>query len=146
MPPASGPGPCTAASATEPASRWRSSTTTRRASRTGSCSALRLSARERRPERLHAFGAGYLELLDRHAELIAAASPPGRDGQGPHGTYAMHLRILLAELDAGLDPDFTAQALLASLSPGHFVHLRRGLGWSNERVLEGWCRLVDALG
>ena len=96
-------------------------------------------------ERLHAFGEGYLRLLDRHAELIAAASPAGRDGQGPHGTYAMHLMILLREHVPQADAEFTAQTLLASLAPGHYVHLRRGLGWSSERLLAGWCRLVDAL-
>ena len=96
-------------------------------------------------ERLHAFGAAYLALLDRHAELIAAGTPPGRDAQGPHGSYATHLGILLRQLGPTVDPEFAAQALLACLAPGHYVHLRRDLGWSSERMLEGWCRLVDAL-
>ena len=96
-------------------------------------------------DRLHAFGAGYLELLDRHAELIAAAAPPGRDAQGPYGSYAVHLVILLRDVAPHVDAEFTAQTLLASLAPGHYVHLRRDLGWSSERMLEGWCRLVDAL-
>src|SRR3954470_5256691 len=32
-------------------------------------------------ERLQAFGAGYIELLERHAALMVAASPRGRDGE-----------------------------------------------------------------
>src|SRR3954468_25054169 len=36
------------------------------------------------PERLRAFGAGYLNLLERHADLLVAALPAGRDGSGPH--------------------------------------------------------------
>ena len=96
-------------------------------------------------DRLHAFGVGYLELLGRHAELVAAAAPPGRDAQGPYGTYAVHLIVLLREGAPGVDAEFTAQALLASLAPGHYVHLRRDLGWPHERIVEGWCRLVDVL-
>ena len=33
-------------------------------------------------ERLRAFGEGYLDLLERHASLLAVAVPPGRD-DGP---------------------------------------------------------------
>jgi AcrR family transcriptional regulator len=96
-------------------------------------------------DRLHAFGAGYLELLDRHADLIAAAVPHGRDGQGPHAAYATHLTILVRELAPAVDAPFTAQSLLAALGPGHYTYLRRGLGWSSERLLDGWKRLVEAL-
>src|SRR4051795_13375634 len=38
-------------------------------------------------ERLHAFGASYLELLERHAPLLLAAAPSGREGPGPLTMY-----------------------------------------------------------
>ena len=48
-------------------------------------------------ERLHAFGEGYLDLLERHADLLVAAGATERDGRGPYALYATHLAILLAE-------------------------------------------------
>jgi AcrR family transcriptional regulator len=96
-------------------------------------------------DRLHAFGAGYLALLERHADVLAVAEPSRQGGQGPHQAYAAHLSILLRELAPQVDPEFTSQALLAMLAPGHYVHVTRNLGWTPERVLEGWCRLIDAL-
>ena len=97
-------------------------------------------------ERLRAFGAGYLDLLERHGDLLLAAAPPGRDGDGPLALYATHLAILLREAAPHVDPDFTARALLATLSPAHHLHARRALGWPLERLREGWRGLVDALG
>lgn len=96
-------------------------------------------------ERLRAFGGAYLDLLERHAELLTAATPPGRDGEGPHAFYATHLAILLREAAPRLDADFTAQALLATLAPGLHVRARRGMGWPLDRLRRGWDDLVDAI-
>ena len=46
-------------------------------------------------ERLRAFGDGYIELLERHSELVVAAGPTARDGRGPYTLYATHLALLL---------------------------------------------------
>src|SRR3954453_16401453 len=48
-------------------------------------------------ERLEAFRAGYIELLERHAALMAAAGPGGKQGVGPHSFFATHVAILLRE-------------------------------------------------
>lgn len=96
-------------------------------------------------ERLRAFGVGYLDLLERHADVLAVAAPPGRDGAGPHQLYSTHLAILLREAAPRLDAEFTAQALLATLAPGRYLHARRELGWPIERLRDGWRGLVDAL-
>ena len=96
-------------------------------------------------ERLRAFGDGYLELLERHAELLVAAVPPEREGAGPHQLYATHLAILLREAAPQLDAELTAEALLATLAPAHHLRLRHGLGWELERLRAGWAALVDAL-
>jgi len=96
-------------------------------------------------ERLRAFGDGYIELLERHAELLVAAAPPGRDGEGPLQFYATHLAILLREAAPEVDAEFTARALLATLGPGQHLYARRALGWSPERLRRGWYALVGAL-
>jgi AcrR family transcriptional regulator len=96
-------------------------------------------------ERLRAFGVGYIDLLERHAELMVAASPSAKDGVGPHSLYATHLAILLRQAAPDIDPVFTAEALLATLAPWHHVRLRAGHGWPLERLYVGWNGLVDAL-
>jgi AcrR family transcriptional regulator len=96
-------------------------------------------------ERLRAFGDGYLELMETHADLLVAASGSDLDGRGPLSLYATHLGILLREAAPHLDPAFTAWSLLATLSPGAFVMQRRGLGWPIERLRFGWYGVVDAL-
>jgi AcrR family transcriptional regulator len=97
-------------------------------------------------ERLRAFGPGYLDLVERHVELLVVAEPPGRivDG-GPYALYATHLTLLLRDAAPQIDAEFAAQALLAMLRPAQHLYTRRGLGWSLDRVRSGWCDLVDAL-
>jgi AcrR family transcriptional regulator len=96
-------------------------------------------------ERLRAFGAGYIGLLERHADILAAAVAPHRGPTGPEQLYGAHLAILLREAAPHLDPEFTARALLATLHPSHHLHARRALGWPLERLCAGWEALVDAL-
>jgi len=96
-------------------------------------------------ERLRAFADGYLRLLERHADLLMVAEPPGRVVDGPYPLYATHLAVLLREAAPHVDAEFTAQALLAMLRPAQHLYWRRGLAWSRERVLAGWCGLVDSL-
>ncbi len=96
-------------------------------------------------QRLRAFGAGYLDLLERHAALMVAAAPSGKESEGPTSLYTTHLALLLRDAAPALDAQFTAEALLAMLSPAHHVKVRLGLGWPLERLREGWYGLVDAL-
>jgi AcrR family transcriptional regulator len=96
-------------------------------------------------ERLRAFGDGYLDLVERHVDLLAAAVPSGRGGEGPVQFYATHLAILLRDAAPHLDAEFTARALLAALAPGEHLFHRRALGWDVERLRAGWRGLVDAL-
>ena len=96
-------------------------------------------------ERLHAFGDGYLDLVERHADILAAALPLVRGPAGPDQMYATHLAILLREAAPHLDPQFTAWTLLAALHPVQHLHRRRRLEWPLERLRDGWHALVDAL-
>ena len=93
-------------------------------------------------ERLQAFGAGYIELLERHAALMVAASPRRQGRRALHALYATHLKILLREAAPLLDPEFTAEALLATLAPAHHLRVRRA-GWSLAAVARRVVRVVD---
>ena len=96
-------------------------------------------------ERLHAFGTGYLELLERHADLLVAAGASEFDGRGPYQLYATHVAILLREAAPQLDPETAARSLMATLAPGEFLFVRLRLGWTLERVVDSWCEFVSAL-
>jgi AcrR family transcriptional regulator len=96
-------------------------------------------------ERLQAFGASYLDLLERHADLMLVAGASERDGRGPYQLYATHLTILLREAAPQLDAELAARSLMATLAPGEFVIVRRGLGWPLERLVENWRSVVSAL-
>ena len=96
-------------------------------------------------ERLRAFGERYFELLEQHADLLMVAVPPRRGPDGPSVFYATHLAILLREGAPQLDAEFTARALLAMLGPGEYLHARRRLDWSRERLAAGWRGVIDAM-
>jgi len=95
--------------------------------------------------RLHAFGDGYLDLLERHADILAVAVPTTRAPSGPEQLYATHLVILLREAAPHLDGEYTARALLAVLHPAHHLYARRALDWPLDRLRAGWHGVVDAL-
>ena len=96
-------------------------------------------------ERLHAFGDGYLDLLERHADILAAAVPSTRGPQAPEQLVATHLAILLREAAPHLDPEYTARAMIAMLHPAHHLYARHALEWPLERLRAGWHAMVDAL-
>ncbi|MDO8209896.1 TetR/AcrR family transcriptional regulator [Conexibacter sp. CPCC 206217] len=93
-------------------------------------------------ERLHAWGRGQLQLLEGHAVWLAAAGKgPGMGG--PDGFYRMHLGILLREAAPQIDVEYAVLSLMAALDARLYLHLREDLGWSLERVQDGWCAQVD---
>jgi AcrR family transcriptional regulator len=94
-------------------------------------------------ERLQAFGAGFIELLEGHAALMAAASPAGRGGERVHAFFGTHLKLLLQEAAPELNADFTAEALLATLAPAHHLRLRER--YSLAQMVQEWCALVQSV-
>jgi AcrR family transcriptional regulator len=94
-------------------------------------------------ERLRAFGLAFLDFLELQADVIAAATPPGREGAGPYELYVTHLVILLGEAAPHRDAQYTARALMSVLNPYQHLRARRGLGWPLERLKDGWVALVD---
>lgn len=96
-------------------------------------------------ERLRAFGLAYLDHLEQQADVIAVASPAGTEGAGPSQLYVTHVAMLVREAAPGADAQYVARVLLGALTPGAHLHARRTLGWSLDRLRDGWSSLVAAL-
>jgi AcrR family transcriptional regulator len=96
-------------------------------------------------ERLIAFGDAYLDLLERHGDLIAAAQAAGAPRSAADAFYVTHLLVLLREAAPELDAEYTAWALYSALSPALHQELRRVRGWELQRLRDGWRGLVAAI-
>jgi len=96
-------------------------------------------------ERLHAFGAAYYDVLDRHHEILFEAERAARYASGPYAAYRTHLLVLLREAKADCDPEVAADALLAALAASLFAHLRQEREVDLDRVKAVWCRMVDGV-
>lgn len=99
-------------------------------------------------DRLIAFGSGLVELIADHGDLIIAAQEGKRNARfaGPvYATYRAHVRMLLSELDAGLDVDYFADVLLAALDAELFEYCTGHIGIDRARVSDGFARLVRAI-
>ncbi len=97
-------------------------------------------------ERLIAFGCARVDLLDAHAELIAAAELAGAHlDSEPYAASRLHVSLLLRELDPGCEADLLADQLLAALSAGLFLYERDARGLSAERIKAAWRALVEGL-
>jgi AcrR family transcriptional regulator len=99
-------------------------------------------------ERLHAFGAGLLQLLDTHARFIREGEGL-RSGRYAHPVYAFyrtHVALLLEEL-LGEDPraDYLIDSLLAPLGAEPFLYQREVRGMTLDEMSDGWCALADAV-
>ena len=97
-------------------------------------------------ERLKAFGAGYLELLETHAALMVAAAPGGKEAEGPTSLYTTHLAILLREA-APLRRSAVHRGGAAGDASPRRTTCACATGWAGrvERLREGWDALVDAI-
>jgi AcrR family transcriptional regulator len=97
-------------------------------------------------ERLIAYGDARLDLIDAHAELLAAAEVAGAHlDSPPYAASRLHVTLLLREIDPECDGELLADTLLAGMSAGLFVYLRDARGFDLERIKEGWRRQVDGL-
>lgn len=98
--------------------------------------------------RIRAFLHTYIVRLESEAELFAVAearAPTARYASGAYWTTRVHLVGLLTESDAGSDPAYLADALLAIAGAGLFLHQRRELGYSADRLKAGIDQLLTAL-
>src|SRR3954465_4206906 len=82
-------------------------------------------------ERLAAFYAAMVALLERHAHLVLGTEVGhSRFTTGAYGFWRAHVRALAAGTS---DPDVLADVLLAPLAPELFLH-QTGRGISPERI------------
>jgi AcrR family transcriptional regulator len=97
-------------------------------------------------ERLIAFGRRMLEHYAENGELIAMGEEgDARYRSGPFASYRTHLMVLVREADPGIDAEYLADVLLATLSARHLRYLRRQREMSEERIAAGWDDLVRRL-
>jgi AcrR family transcriptional regulator len=95
-------------------------------------------------ERLHAFGDGYLRLLEEHGDLmlLGTLSKSAARAAPPAAFHRTHLTLLLGEAAPDADAELGAELLLSALSPVTYAFLREQ-GFSVSRLREGWRMLVD---
>ena len=84
-----------------------------------------------------------LDLMHRHAELMAAADHRGaRLVSAPYGVYRLHVTLLLREAAPHCDAELLAEMLLAALAADLFIHLHQLRAMPLERLKAGWRELV----
>lgn len=99
-------------------------------------------------ERIRAFLHAYVDLLDAYAPLMAVAeiaTPTGRFDGGAYAVHRAHLTTLIAEASPRADAHYLADALLAPLAAGQFVHHRHELGMGPKRIKAGLDQLLAGL-
>jgi AcrR family transcriptional regulator len=99
-------------------------------------------------QRLHAFGAGVLGLLQQNVRFMRDTKGD-RDNQFTHPVYAFyrtHVAILLRQiLGAGVRTDYLVDSLLAPLSPDAFLYQRDIREMSIDEMIDGWTALATAV-
>ncbi|MET8336599.1 helix-turn-helix domain-containing protein [Streptosporangium canum] len=96
-------------------------------------------------ERLAAFYAATVELLEAHAHLVLGAETGhSRFTTGAYGFWRLHVRSLL--VSAGVpDPDALVEVVLAPLAPEVYTHQRIERGLSPARVAAALGELAHRL-
>jgi AcrR family transcriptional regulator len=99
-------------------------------------------------ERLHAFGAGLLRLLEQNASFLRATEvdKTGRYNHPVYAFYQTHVALLLREIVGdSTQTEYLVDSLLAPLSADAFLYQREARGMSLEEITEGWCALATAI-
>ena len=99
-------------------------------------------------ERLHAFGARLIELLEQNSHFLRAAEAVKSGGfnHPVYSVYRAHAGLLLQELlGESTRTDYLVDALLAPLGVDAFLFEREARGLSIDEITDGWCALADAV-
>ncbi|MEW2220612.1 helix-turn-helix domain-containing protein [Streptomyces sp. NPDC006990] len=95
-------------------------------------------------ERLAAFLAAMIDLLEQHSHLVLGAETGAeRFAVGAYGFWRAHVLALLREAGTS-DPEALADTLLAPLAPEVFLH-QRGRGISTARLKSALTRLAHGV-
>jgi AcrR family transcriptional regulator len=97
--------------------------------------------------RLEAFVDELLRLMDAQLDfmLAAARAAPAGGQVSVHGSLALFVRVMVAEVDPSLDGDVVADLLLGAISAPVLYHLRREQGVELERIQAGARALLRGL-
>jgi AcrR family transcriptional regulator len=99
-------------------------------------------------ERLHAFGAGMIRLLEQNARYLRATEgeKAGRYNHPVYAFYQAHVALLLNELlGPGTRTEYLVDCLLAPLSADAFLFQREAREMSIEELTDGWRALATAV-
>ncbi|WP_203990094.1 TetR/AcrR family transcriptional regulator [Sphaerisporangium rufum] len=96
-------------------------------------------------ERLAAFYAAMIALLEKHAHLVLGAETGrSRFRTGAYGFWRTHVRALLVA-GGETEPDALVDVLLAPLAPEVYTHQRGERGLSPEQITAALTRLAGRL-
>jgi AcrR family transcriptional regulator len=95
-------------------------------------------------DRLAAFYAAIIELLDGHADLVLGAETGGaRFATGAYGFWSAHVRSLV--VDAGVaEPEAIVDVLLAPLAAEVYAH-QRARGLTSAQITNALARVAHAM-
>lgn len=94
-------------------------------------------------ERLAAFYAAMLDLLERHGHLVLGTEVgSSRFATGAYGFWRAHVRALVVAAGRP-DPDALVDVLLAPLAPDVFRYQRENRGLSTERLSRALTQLAE---
>ena len=96
-------------------------------------------------ERLIAFGAALLELLEQHGDLIRASEGQAATASAVYALYRTHVELLVREADPEVDAEYLADALLGLLTGRVYLYLRAEREMPLERVVAGYTDVVRRL-
>jgi AcrR family transcriptional regulator len=97
-------------------------------------------------QRLEAFMRALVQFQDTHLETVLAAerSTAGAGGM-VHGTFVLHVRHLIAQIDPRLDAQVVAGLLVSAVDPRNLQRLIRVEGADAERVADAVVALLRGL-
>jgi AcrR family transcriptional regulator len=96
-------------------------------------------------ERLAAFYAAMVDLLESHVHLVLGAETgQARFATGAYGFWRAHVRYLVSEARTGADPGVLADQLLAPLAPDLY-RMQRDRGFDPGRIAAGLAALAHGV-
>jgi AcrR family transcriptional regulator len=96
-------------------------------------------------ERLEAFIRALIHFHDTHLETVLAAERRGASSSPVYGTFLVHVRTLLAQIEPRIDAPVIAGLLLNAVDPWNLHRLLRREGADPARVADAAIALLRGL-